>query len=164
MTTQLEAFPLEAVASQSPRLAWLTRNRLITRLEKLPRYHLGCPQNSRPWLCSNVAMTLCFCADTELEATQKAAHALGIKHWMEEELESQLMLETPKITVSLDEEIDEWILLATSYGSTTPAGPRLFRADPPAVQFAHAERADAERDAAVLQKYLDAVWQKKGKK
>lgn len=38
-----------------------------------------------------------------------------------------------------------------------PAGPRLFRADPPDIQFAHAELEPAEADARKLQTYIDSL-------
>lgn len=161
---QLEAFPPEAVASDSPRLAWLTANKLTTRKETFPRCRLGAPQSSRPWVCANSAMTVCFYGDTELEATQKAAETLGIKHWMQVELEAQTMIEVPVISVAFEEDAGVYVLLATSYGTCSPAGPRLFRADPPEVQFQHVREDWAKRDCAVLQDYLNAVWKKKGKK
>ena len=40
--------------------------------------------------------------------------------------------------------------------SPSPAGPRLFRAPPlPDIQFQHPLLPDAERDAAVLRRYIE---------
>lgn len=46
-----------------------------------------------------------------------------------------------------------------------PAGPRIFRAPPlPDIKFSHELRADAEKDAATLRKYLAALPERKPKK
>lgn len=65
----------------------------------------------------------------------------------------------PQISISFDADTGEWALQATSYGQTTPAGARLFRAEPwPDVKFSHEDRAAAEKDAATLRAYLERVW------
>lgn len=63
--------------------------------------------------------------------------------------------QVPRISVEFDFETDEYVLKATSYGQTEPAGARLFRAHPPFVQFRHPDRAAADKDTATLQAYLD---------
>lgn len=61
----------------------------------------------------------------------------------------------PLISISEDLDSGELTLMATSYGQTMPAGPRLFRGYPhPGVRFTHSEYAAAERDAAALRTYL----------
>jgi hypothetical protein len=58
-----------------------------------------------------------------------------------------------------------WRLYATDHGHTAIAGPRLFRAPPhPDIQFAHDSAQDAERDAATLRAYLDALPAQKKRK
>lgn len=62
---------------------------------------------------------------------------------------------TPVITAEFDVTQGRWVLLDTRYGLTTPAGPRLFKEMPhPPVAFVHDTREDAERDAALLAKYV----------
>lgn len=61
------------------------------------------------------------------------------------------------ITLTQDFDTDQWVLLVTSHGRTNPAGPRLFRGAPwPDVQFQHATKEVAQKDADTLQAYLDA--------
>jgi hypothetical protein len=61
------------------------------------------------------------------------------------------------ITTTLDFETEQWTLLVTSHGRTAPAGPRLFRGTPwPDIQFQHSTGAAADKDARVLQTYMDA--------
>lgn len=68
----------------------------------------------------------------------------------------------PIITVAEDFDTGLFTLMATSYGRTEVAGPRLFRAPPhPAICFEHVTEADAIRDAQLLRDYLDAAWPKK---
>jgi hypothetical protein len=72
------------------------------------------------------------------------------------------MTEHPVITVSEDFDTGEFILLSTAYNMTAPAGPRLFRAPPwPEIRFRHDSREQAEKDAAALQQYVEAVWPKR---
>lgn len=71
------------------------------------------------------------------------------------------MTEHPRISVLEDVDTGLFALYATSYGSTMPAGPRLFRAPPhPDIAFRHTSQAGAERDAAKLTEYIGRTWQK----
>lgn len=64
--------------------------------------------------------------------------------------------------ISVEGSGDNWQIMATSYGSTTPAGQRLFRAEPwPKIKFQHTSEADARRDAGELVRYIDSTWPKK---
>ena len=66
----------------------------------------------------------------------------------------------PILTVSLDPDRG-YIILATSYGATEPAGPRLFRGEPwPRLLESYDSEAEAEADAAELRKYLEQMGQK----
>lgn len=70
---------------------------------------------------------------------------------------------TPIISVSFDADEGTHTLQATSYGRTSPAGPRLFRAPPhPAIAFSHATSEQAEKDAATLREYLEGLAARKG--
>lgn len=73
---------------------------------------------------------------------------------------------TPTISVSEDLETSAFVLMATSYSKTEPAGPRLFRGgEIPDIAFVHATEAEANRDAALLQDYLNNLGkQRKGKR
>ncbi len=53
-----------------------------------------------------------------------------------------------------------FVLMATSYGQTTPAGPRLFRAPPhPDIRFSNFDTLEeAQKDAGKLQAYIAAAW------
>ncbi len=62
----------------------------------------------------------------------------------------------PRITVASTED-DTFILEATSHSRTAPAGPRLFRANPPDIKFEFYSRAAAEKDCKILQDYLDGL-------
>lgn len=65
---------------------------------------------------------------------------------------------TPVISVSQDLDSGLWELYASSYNSTTVAGPRLFRAPPwPEIAFSHQDQASAERDAQTLRGYLESL-------
>ncbi len=69
---------------------------------------------------------------------------------------------TPPI-ISVESANDRYSLVATSYGQTMPAGPRLFRAPPwPDIAFEHDNEAAASHDAGLLQRYLDEVHAKRG--
>ncbi len=60
-----------------------------------------------------------------------------------------------KITVEMDGETGTFELwCADARMVPMPAGPRLFRRDPPDIQFRHIELESAERDAAKLRAYL----------
>lgn len=73
------------------------------------------------------------------------------------------MTQLPIITVIFDEDDGLWTLYATSYGRTTPAGPRLFRAPPhPDIRFSHETAEAADKDAATLRQYLEGLGQRKG--
>ena len=73
------------------------------------------------------------------------------------------MSETPTISVQFDFDDGAYVLMATSYGRTQPAGPRLFRAAPhPDIAFAHPTEEAAEADAQKLRAYLDSLGQRKG--
>lgn len=67
-----------------------------------------------------------------------------------------------KISVTQNFETDLYELQVTAYGSTDPAGPRLFRSPPhPDIQFTHVTAEAAQKDADTLQRYLDAYAAKK---
>lgn len=67
-----------------------------------------------------------------------------------------------KISVTYDFDTDQHILMVTAYGSTDPAGPRLFRSPPhPDIQFSHSTEQAAKDAASKLQAYLDACAAKK---
>lgn len=66
------------------------------------------------------------------------------------------MTQLPIITICQDKGSDEYWIAATSYGRTAPAGERLFKAKPhPDIKFKHTSLAKAERDAALLQEYIN---------
>lgn len=66
--------------------------------------------------------------------------------------------QTPTISTSYDFDSDRWVLTATSYGRTEPAGPRLFRAEPyPEIEFSHETESAAKDAAEELTAYLEAV-------
>lgn len=68
-------------------------------------------------------------------------------------------MDKPAITIAYDMDSETYILEATSYGRTTPAGTRLFRAPPhPDINFRHTEREAADKDAATLRAYIDLTW------
>jgi len=71
------------------------------------------------------------------------------------------MSELPVISTAYDFESDRWELQVTYYNATAPAGPRLFRADAPAIEFSCATEAEAKANAAKLQDYLNLAWPKK---
>ena len=67
------------------------------------------------------------------------------------------------ISTSYGLDAGQWQLFATSYSRTEPAGPRLFRAAPwPEIAFTHDDEAAANKDAAKLREYLDAIAAKRG--
>ena len=69
---------------------------------------------------------------------------------------------TPQITTEYNMDTEQYRLMVTSYSKTEPAGDRLFRGgDIPAILFVHDLEADAERDRAKLQKYVDETHGKK---
>lgn len=71
----------------------------------------------------------------------------------------------PIISVRFDFDSGEYVLYATSYGITAPAGCRLARGgELPSVAFRHAFEADAERDAKALQEYLNREYKVPGKR
>lgn len=68
----------------------------------------------------------------------------------------------PTITILEDLDSGEFLLMATSYGQTMPAGPRLFRAPPhPDIKFTHADHAVATNHMMKLQQYINDCWPKK---
>lgn len=74
-------------------------------------------------------------------------------------------MNAPTITIIQDFETDLFHLMATSYSTTEPCGPRLFRGgELPAIQFVHADEMEALRDAEMLQRYCDLAWQGKAPK
>lgn len=74
-------------------------------------------------------------------------------------------MNAPIITIDYDMDCEIYTLVATSHGTTEPAGPRLFRGGKlPDVQFTHVDQASAERDCALLQRYCDLAWQGKAPK
>jgi hypothetical protein len=71
------------------------------------------------------------------------------------------------ITVEYDCDSDQYVLMVSDGRlRPAPAGARLFRAEPwPVIQFSHATKEAAERDATTLRKYLAGMTTKKtGKK
>lgn len=74
------------------------------------------------------------------------------------------MTEHPTISYVFD--LDKgYVLMATSYGSTVPAGVRLFKAPPhPDIKFIHENEEDAKRDAITLQAYIAEAWTRGHKK
>lgn len=68
-----------------------------------------------------------------------------------------------KIAVEFNMTTGRYELTAASHGfAPMPAGPRLLKAEPhPKVAWTHASLAEAERDAAALQAYVDGLWAKK---
>lgn len=63
-----------------------------------------------------------------------------------------------KITVEFDADLDVYqLFVSDGRMASMPAGPRLFRGDPPVINFQHADPAAAATDAAVLQKYLSEL-------
>lgn len=69
------------------------------------------------------------------------------------------MSNIPVITVAQDFDTGECRLMATSFGMTAPAGPRLFRAPPhPDIQFTHSDPESAERDAEKLRAHMADKW------
>jgi hypothetical protein len=69
-----------------------------------------------------------------------------------------IMAELPIISVAYDFDSERWLLQVTSYSSTSPAGPRLFRANPPDVHFSCDTEAEAKTNAATLQEYINSAW------
>ena len=71
------------------------------------------------------------------------------------------MIDLPTISVAHDLDTGDYRLYVTSYGSTMPAGPRLFRAPPhPDIRFSHISEAHAEHDATLLRAYIDTAYGK----
>ncbi len=71
--------------------------------------------------------------------------------------------DTPQISTAFDMDEGQHVIMASSYGQTMPAGPRLFRSPPyPDIRFSHDNQADAERDARKLREYLEGVASKRG--
>lgn len=65
----------------------------------------------------------------------------------------------PTITVVSDLDSGVHQLMASSYGMTGAAGPRLFRREPwPRIRFEHEHLNLAQADAETLQKYIDETW------
>lgn len=71
-----------------------------------------------------------------------------------------------RIFIEFDMDAMEYILMCDcGRMSPTPAGPRIFRAQPhPEVQFRHATPDSAEADAVKLRAYLAGLTKKKTKK
>jgi len=66
------------------------------------------------------------------------------------------MLNPPQISV--EPVGSEFVLMATSYGRTDVAGPRILRAPPhPDIAWRHSDETQAAADANKLQQYLDGV-------
>lgn len=68
-----------------------------------------------------------------------------------------------KIAVEFNMDTGLYELTAASHGfAPMPAGPRLLKAQPhPKIAFTHTSLAEAERDAAALQEYVDGTGAKK---
>lgn len=68
----------------------------------------------------------------------------------------------PTIEVVCDFDTGLYQLIATSYGMTGAAGPRLFRREPhPRIKFQHEDLNLAEADAVTLRKYIEETWTQK---
>lgn len=75
------------------------------------------------------------------------------------------MSAVPKITLDFDWSTAEHVLIATSFGMTSPAGPRLFRGGmKPDIGFRSTDEAEARKWAEILQKYLDEHFKVPGKR
>ncbi len=73
------------------------------------------------------------------------------------------MTETPIITTAYDADTGLWHLEASSYGRTSPAGPRLFRASPhPDIRWEHETHEGAAEAAQLLTRYLEGLTARKG--
>ncbi len=71
----------------------------------------------------------------------------------------------PKISVEFDGDLDCFRLMAFSYSSVEPAGPRLFRGGLfPSIAFTHETKEGADRDCELLQTYVTLAWQGKAPK
>ena len=71
-------------------------------------------------------------------------------------------MSAPTISVTLDADTMEHVIMVTSHGRTEPFGPRIFRAPPhPAVSTRHESPEAAEKDAAKIRAYLAALPAKK---
>jgi hypothetical protein len=70
------------------------------------------------------------------------------------------------MTITAEPTATGYVLYADGLGGKSIAGPRLFRGEPwPEIKWSHETKEGAERDAAVLQKYLDGLpAKKKGKR
>ena len=67
-------------------------------------------------------------------------------------------MSAPIITVAFSAETEEHVLMATSYGRTDVAGPRILRAAPhPNIAWRHTDETQAAADAKKLQQYLVGV-------
>jgi len=67
-------------------------------------------------------------------------------------------MSTPAISVTYDLDSGAFVLMATSHGHTSIAGPRILRAAPhPDVQWSHPTQTAANADALKLQQYLDGL-------
>jgi len=65
----------------------------------------------------------------------------------------------PTVSALLDMETGQWRLFASSYGMTTPAGPRLFRGGiPPALNWVSDTQEAANAEVALLTEYLNSTW------
>ena len=68
------------------------------------------------------------------------------------------MAELPVVSVAYDFDSEQWALHVTSYNSTSPAGPRLFRRNRPDIQFKCDTEPEAKTNAASLQEYINSEW------
>ncbi len=60
------------------------------------------------------------------------------------------------MTITVEKQGERFVLMATSHGYTSVAGPRLLKGTPhPDIRWSHEDEGSAERDAAALQAYLD---------
>lgn len=66
--------------SLSPKLAWLQKHNLHTRLDTLPRSYIG-PCDRQPWICGNAGDTVCTFGDSEEEAILEYCEQIGLKHY-----------------------------------------------------------------------------------
>lgn len=71
----------------------------------------------------------------------------------------------PTLSITFDPAADKFILMATSFNMTAPAGPRLFRGGkPPKMGWEYDTEAEALAEADLLRAYMAEAWGKVRKK
>jgi len=64
----------------------------------------------------------------------------------------------PAISTAFDADTEEFVIMATSYGRSAVAGPRILRAPPhPDIAYRHKTEDGANRDAAKLRAYFEGL-------